>query len=160
MTYIAGGFRAAYLIDNGAWYLKPVVDVGLTQINLGNITEHGANGASLIVNGQDKAIWSFSPVLEIGGQICLPYDIIRPYIRAGVTVFDDTSFGLLASFEGTPAGVAPFAVASNIDQVLGIVSVGVDALSDGGTVLKLAYDGRYGDTIRDSTFTVRGSVTY
>lgn len=51
MTYIAGGFRAAYLIDNGAWYLKPLVDVSVTHINLDNVTEYGADGASLIVNG-------------------------------------------------------------------------------------------------------------
>lgn len=86
--------------------------------------------------------------------------LVRPYIRGGVTVFDNTDFGLLASFEGTPAGVVPFAITSNIDRVLGVVSVGVDALNMKGTTLKLDYDGRYGDTIRDSSFIGRASIKY
>jgi len=43
---------------------------------------------------------------------------------------------------------------------LGTVSAGIDAITTGGTVLKLSYDGRYGDTMRNSAITGRASFKY
>ncbi len=161
VTYVAGGFRAAYLADAGNWYLKPLVDVNVTHLDLGDAHEHGAGAASLDVDGEDKTVWTFSPALEVGSQLHLSNDtLVRPYIRGGATVFSDTDFGLLASFDGTPAGVAPFAIDSKIDRVLGVVSVGVDAFTAGGATLKLSYDGHYGETISDSSVTGRASFRF
>ncbi len=129
--------------DAGNWYLKPLADINVTHLDLGDAHEHGASTASLDVQwrGQDR-LDVLSRTRTSEASCTFPTDLLlQPYLRGGATVFSETDFGLLASFDGTPAGVAPFAIDSKIDRVLGVVSVGVDAFTAGGATLKLSYDG-------------------
>jgi outer membrane autotransporter protein len=105
---VDGRLRAAYLFDFGGWYLKPLVDLDATRLNLDGTNEHGAGGASLLVNGNDQTYLSASPALELGTQFAMANGtVIRPYVRGGATIFDETDFTLKVSFAGTPKGVAP-----------------------------------------------------
>ena len=102
---VSGRLRAAYLFDLGGWYLKPLVDLDATGLDLDGTKERGADGTSLVVKGNDQTYLSASPALEIGTQFAMASGtLIRPYVRGGVTVFDETEFTLKASFAGTPKG--------------------------------------------------------
>ena len=115
-----GRFRAAYLFDFGGWYLKPLVDLDATRLDLDGTKERGAGGASLVVKGNDQTYLSASPALELGTQFAMANGtLIRPYVRGGATIFDETDFALKASFAGTPKGVAPFLIRTGIDDVRG-----------------------------------------
>ena len=70
---------------------------------------------------------------------------MRPFVRAGVTVFNDAEFTLTSSFLSAPAGVAPFTVASEFDTVFLDVSAGLDVLTVDGLEIKLTYDGRFSE---------------
>ena len=118
-------FRAAYLFTNGIWYLKPQVDLDATELDLNGVNEHGGS-ASLIIKGNNDTVFSASPALELGGQFQWSNGaLVRPFVRGGVTVFNNTDFALDASFEGAPSGVGSFRIATGIDNVLADVSAGV-----------------------------------
>ena len=105
---IDGRFRAAYLFDFGAWHLKPLVDLDATRLDLDGTKEGGAGGASLVVKGNDQTYLSASPALQLGTQFTMANGtLIRPYVRGGATIFDETDFTLKASFAGTPKWLRP-----------------------------------------------------
>lgn len=54
------------------------------------------------------------------------------------------SFSATASFQGAPAGIAPFTVTSPLDQTLAEVSAGFDVWQDKNYSLNVKYDGRFG----------------
>jgi hypothetical protein len=85
--------------------------------------------------------------------------LVRPYVRGGVTVFDETDFSVRASFAGAPSQVGTFGIKTDIDDVLADVSTGVEVLSTGGASLKLFYDGRFGNTIEENAGT-RATVPF
>lgn len=81
-------------------------------------------------------------------------------MRGGATIFDETDFTLKASFAGTPKGVAPFRIATGIDNAVADVSAGVEVLDLRGTSLKLFYDGRFGDTIQENAAGAKATVPF
>ena len=114
-----------------------------------------------MVRGNDQTYLSATPALELGTQFAMASGtLIRPYVRGGVTVFDEPDFTLKASFVGTPKGVAPFRIKTGIDDVVANVSAGVEVLDLRGASLKLFYDGRFGDTIQESAAGAKASVPF
>jgi outer membrane autotransporter protein len=158
---VDGRLRAAYLFDFGRWYLKPRVDLDATRLDLDGTKESGAGGASLVVRGNDQTYLSASPALELGTQFAMANGtLIRPYVRGGATMFDETDFTLKASFAGTPKGVAPFRIRTGIDDVVADVSAGVEVLDLRGASVKLFYDGRFGDTIQENAAGAKATVPF
>ena len=158
---ISGRFRAAYLFDFGGWYFKPLVDLDATRLDLDGTNEGGAGGASLVVKGNDQTYLSAAPALEFGTQFAMANGtLIRPYVRGGGTIFDETEFTLKASFVGTPKGVAPFRIRTGIDDVVADVSAGVEVLDVRGASVKLFYDGCFGDTIQENAAGAKATVPF
>lgn len=82
-----------------------------------------------MVKGNDQTYLCASPALEFGTQFAMANGtLIRPYVRGGATIFDETDFTLKATFVGTPKGVAPFRIRTGIDDVVADVSAGVEVL--------------------------------
>ena len=159
--YLGSQLRAAYLIDLGGWYLKPVADANALHLDIGGFSETGAGGAGFTSPGAQDTVLSVSPSLEIGAQYAFADGtLIRPFLRGGVTWFDRSDLSIGASFEGAPAGTAPFSVSNSMDRVLGDVSVGMDVLANRGLVIKLNYDGHFGETTRDQSFGGKVSLRF
>src|SRR6185312_11562028 len=158
---VGGQVRAAYLVDRGSWYLKPLVDLNVTRVALNGFSEQGAGGASLNVSGAGKTIFSASPAVEIGTQTAVQNGaLMRLFARVGVSAFSNTDFPVYASFSGAPIGVAPFGVATAIDPVTADVAAGADLFLPGRWALKLSYNGRYGERVRDQGFTFKASLGF
>jgi uncharacterized protein with beta-barrel porin domain len=161
VSYIDGRFRAAYLLTNGSWYAKPLVDLDATHISLDNVKERGAAGVGLNVRGNDETVLSATPALELGVQFGSPGGtVVRPYVRGGATFFDDPDFVVLASFQGAPSGIGPFRIATATDDVVGNVGAGVDVIDRRGRELKLFYEGRFGDLVADHTGSIKASLPF
>ena len=156
---VAGQVRLAYqMATAGAWYLKPLVDFNVTNVDMDLFTEKGANGAALKVSSNDETVFSATPALEIGTQWGHPGGtLVRPYVRGGVSFYSDADFPIAAGFAAAP-GVGPFVTNGSIDDVLGDVSAGLNILGAGGGVLSFSYDGRFGDTFQENSVTARASV--
>ena len=150
VTFVAGRLRAAWLHDMGGWYVKPLADVDVTHIRRDGVREAGGGGAGLEVGSGSATVLSFSPALEIGGESRLADGtLLRPYVSAGLTIFSETEFALSSRFLAAPDSVEGFSTLTNIDRVVADVSAGLLVLGSSGMSVKLGYDGRFGETVRE-----------
>lgn len=142
--------RAANVVDLGArLYLKPMVDLNATYLYQHSFRETGAGALNLSVEGDGRWLFSATPAIELGAQLDgVDGYQIRPFIRAGATLFGDDLFASNASLQGAPASAGHFSAESEADQIVGEVSVGIDILNKDDTFdLRLGYDGRFGDAL-------------
>ena len=161
IDYFAGRLHAAYLIEMGGWYAKPLVDGTATQLHAEGVRETGGGGAALIVAGDRDTILAVSPALEFGSELRLgQLSVMRPFIRAGVTWRDGDDLGLTSEFASAPVGLAAFTINTEIDDVLADVSAGVDVINVKGAALRLQYDGRFGDDTQQNSGSIKGSVPF
>lgn len=155
--------RAANVIGLGAHvYLKPLIDLNATYLYTHGFRETGAGPLNLAVEGDGRWLYSATPALEIGAQLDgVDGYQIRPFARAGATLFGDDIFAANASLEGAPASAGQFAAQSQADRIVGEVSAGIDILSKDDTFdLRLSYDGRFGDTLETHIGRVRFGTSF
>ncbi len=158
ISHLTGRLRGAYAFTNGVYYVKPLVDLNVSWIGIDGFTESGGNGAALVVDRSDETVLSASPALEFGWQHRVADGtLFRPYVRAGVTVFDDPELALTSRFAAAPAGSPDFRTVMGTDDVVGKVAVGLDLLTPNGTVLKAFYEGQFGKDTRQQLAGIRAS---
>ena len=83
-----------------------------------------------------------------------------PYARAGVIVFDDNETSVTANFASAPAGILPFEVRGDFDQVQADVEAGIHVLTASGINMKLNYEGRYGEDSQQHGGSVKVTAPY
>lgn len=153
--------RLTYLNEMGPWYWKPMIDLAATYIDLGGYTETGAGAANLRIAQTGEWLFSVMPGLEIGGQTrTADGTILRPYARAGVFIFDNNETGVTANFAAAPAGVGPFVVNGEFDQVSADVEAGLHVLMTSGVNFKLNYEGRYGEDTQQHGGSIKVTAPY
>lgn len=159
--FLSGRFTAAYLATFGNWYLKPQIDVSATHLKRDGYQETATGGIALTVQDNSDTVVAVSPLLELGADLRFAKGgIARPFIRGGLTWLDTDTFTTIASFSGVPAGSLPFAITSSIDDVVANVGVGVDLIDAAGTVLRLQYDGAFGEETTQHGGTAKVSVPF
>ncbi|MTD93373.1 autotransporter domain-containing protein [Hyphomicrobium sp. xq] len=158
---VSGSLRAAYVLGSPHLYYKPILDLGLTHLELGGFTESGGGGAALTVAGGGQTVFSLAPTLEVGSEWWMSNGtLIRPMIRGGAIWYDGADFALTAAFAGAPLGVSPFTINTNIDEVMGLVGAGVEVINGGDAALRFSYDGQLGETTQIHTVGVKGSARF
>ena len=161
VDYVSGQLHAAYLLSQGNWYLKPLVDAAVTQLDLGGFSESGGGDAVLTVPSRSDTVFSVSPGLEIGSEFRFDKVAVwRPFIRGGVTWQDTNNFALDAGFLDAPLGISPFAINTKVNEVLADVSTGVDVINAAGVVMRLQYDGRFAQDLQQNSVGLKGSVPF
>jgi len=160
VSHLTGRLRGAYAFTNGAHYIKPLVDLNVSWVDIDGFTEKGGNGAALIVQGTDETVFSVSPAIEFGWQSALADGtLMRPYVRAGVTVFDDPEFTLTSSFAAV-SGAPTFRTQVGTDDVVGDIAAGLDTLANDGSVLKVYYAGQFGEDTAQQSVGARASFLF
>lgn len=150
VSYVAGRLGAAWLHDMGGWYVKPKAALDVTHLRLGGTRETGGGGAALAIEGDTTTVVSVSPAIEFGGESRTAGGMaFRPYLSLGLTAFSDDEFSMSSSFIAGPAGAGGFTTVTEIDRIMADVSAGLVVLDQSGMTLKLGYDGRFGDTVRE-----------
>ncbi|MBI1384332.1 MAG: autotransporter domain-containing protein [Rhizobiales bacterium] len=160
VTYLAGQLRAAYLIDLGGWVAKPLVDVNVTHLERDAIAESGAGAANLNIASASDTIFSIAPAIEFSAELRQGDAVMRPFLKAGVTFYDDSEQTLTASFAGAPAGTGEFTIRSSFDDVVADIEAGITAIHDDGTTLSFAYEGHIGETSAQHGLMLKGSLRY
>jgi outer membrane autotransporter protein len=154
-------FRAAYVLGTPQLYFKPILDANLTHIELGGFTESGGNGAALTVDSAGHTVFSLAPTLEVGSEWWMSNGtLIRPLIRAGAIWYEGADFATTAFFAGAPLGVSPFTINTDIDEVMGLIGAGVEAINGGDAVLRLSYDGQLGADTQIHSVGIKGSSKF
>lgn len=157
----SGRLHASYVLGAPSLYFKPMVDAAVTRLELGDFSETSAGAANLVVSGEDTTVFSVSPALEIGTEWWWANGtLVRPFLRGGVTWFSDDDVTVTASFAGSPAGVSPFTIRSQVDQVQADVAAGVEMINSEDSALRLTYDGKLGDTTQIHSVALKGSVKF
>jgi hypothetical protein len=161
--FVAGHLRLAHAYEQGSdWYVKPMLDFGVTRAWFPGFQESGAGGANLNVRSRDETYVSLTPALEIGGESKLAGgELIRPYARLGVTQFlSGTSPEVVASFQGASAGIAPFTVTGELDKTYVNVDVGLSVLYANDVVLRAGYIGKFSDHLTSNGGMVKLSIPF
>jgi len=158
---VNGGARLAYVFGAPQLYLKPVLDAAATHLDLGGFTESGAGAANLAVKGTQQTVYTIAPSLEVGTEWWWPNGtLVRPFLRGGAAWYEGNDFALSAGFVDAPAGIAPFTIITDRDDVMALVGAGIDVISGGDTVLHLAYDGQLGETTQIHAVALKGSARF
>ncbi|RST86918.1 autotransporter domain-containing protein [Aquibium carbonis] len=145
VTTVSGRLRAAYTMEQGAFYLRPMVDASATYVRTGAFTETGGV-ASLSVGAVENTVLALMPAIEIGGQVSVGEDmLLRPYLRGGASVYSGNEYSLTGSFTADGNAAAPFTVTSSSEDVLWTVSTGVDLLRGDVGTLQIFYEGAFGE---------------
>ncbi len=147
LRFIGAQLRVAHDFEWGDWYLRPMIDAGVTYFEFDGFEESGAGAANLLVEGRSETYVSLRPALEIGGEVVTgDGTLVRPRAKLGVTQFlSGTDPEIAARLEGAPAGVRPFVVKQDFDETYLDVEVGVDVLTKGGATFRASYIGQFSD---------------
>jgi len=126
------------------WYVRPMLDVGLTRVSYEGFDEKGAGAFNLEVDGDSKAYATLNPAIEFGGAIQSGNVIIRPTVSFGYTRYlSDPSADVSAKLAGAPANIDDFTVSSLADRNIFDTEAGVEFLFQNGLSAKLGYWGQY-----------------
>jgi outer membrane autotransporter protein len=156
-----GGVRTAYVLGSPRLYFKPIIDAAATQLDLGDLAETGGGAANLAVQSSHQTIYTISPALEMGTEWWLANGtLIRPFLRAGASWYGGDNLALSASFLSAPAGVSPFTIHTQLDDVMGLVGAGFEMINSEDTALRLTYDGQLGDTTQIHSVGLKGSAKF
>jgi hypothetical protein len=128
-------------------YVRPLVDLGVTQVHRKGFKEKGAGGANLTVDGDDETLVTLQPAIEFGSEVRRDTGtLIRPYARIGITRYlTDNKRRVTARLQGAPASVAPFTVETEGDRTFVDLSMGMDVIKREGASLRLGYTGQFSD---------------
>ncbi|WP_415714940.1 autotransporter domain-containing protein [Roseibium sp.] len=161
VSHVSGQVRAAYLFEHGTWFAKPQLDVNVTHLNRGSVTESGGGAANLSISGSSDTYFSITPAVEVGNEINLTDGgVLRPFVRAGVSFYPDSETGLSADFLSAPAGTSGFTNSSDFGNAFADVAIWATALFGNGATLKLSYDGALSSNTQQHGFSLKGSLAF
>jgi len=157
----SGHLRVAHSFDMGAWYVKPMFSATATYLELDGLRESGAGVANLTLKDADDWYLSFSPAIEFGAEFTHASGAtIRPYLRAGITYFENNDLAISTSFSEAPSSINAFRINTEFDDLFADLEVGVNIISQSGLSLKLNYEGHYGEDTTDHTGGIKLSVKF
>ena len=158
--FVVGQMRAAYLLSNGVWYAKPLVDLNLTYLDRDSISETGGGAANLIIGGSDDTYCSGTPAVEVGTEFAAAGVTVRPFVKAGVAFYSDDQHALTARFAGAPTGTDAFTIRAERDDVFADIEAGATVFNTAGATLSMWSEGRYSDTTDQHGFSLKGTAPF
>ncbi len=144
LTLTSADLRLAYDFQHAAWYLRPLLDVDFTHVQVDRFAEQGAGPANLIVEKQSHDTTALRPAIEVGTELRLESgNALRPFARVGATqVVAGRTSSIAALFAEAPDGVAPFVVENRVDDSYADVLVGLDLVRAHGLSARFTYGGQ------------------
>jgi uncharacterized protein with beta-barrel porin domain len=149
-------------MHKNVWYMRPLVDVGVTHVYHGAFDERGAGAANLSAKSGRNTLVSLQPALEFGREFATADGtLIRPFGMVGLTHFvSGTTTAITASLQGAPVGTAPFTTESTMDATYADVTLGADILGAKGTTLRASYTGQFSDNSESHSASLKLSASF
>ncbi|MFC3612266.1 hypothetical protein ACFORG_00715 [Lutimaribacter marinistellae] len=146
LTYGAE-FRADYMIDQGNWFLKPGLGVGVLGLEQSGYTETTSTGVELRVEDSSDTLFYIRPSIEVGGQLETANGmLVRPKFGLAVShLIGDNSVNASASLASSPNGVNPFDWSVAVDRTRVEISAGVDVFTSGDALISVNAIGAFSD---------------
>jgi len=137
-------FRVSHGFEYQSWYLRPMVDLGFTNVRLSAFSEHGAGANNLLVRNAEGYFVNVRPALELGFETPVGSALARWYARLGFNRFiDGHSFGIEAMLQGAPDDAGYFGVSQDLDRTVRECAAGVDVLTGKDVTLRVGYAGQF-----------------
>lgn len=148
-TFVSARLQGSYTYQLGdAAYVKPLVDIDVTNLHFGGLQETGGSSALTLSEG-NSLVATFAPSVEVGGEMALSDDLIaRPYVRVGGSFSNSDGMHVVADFNGETTG---FEVAGGGDTAMAKLGAGVDFLATNEISVRAYYEGAFGETTRQNT---------
>lgn len=160
LAYLSTRIHAAYTVDLGATYIKPLFNLDLTATHFGGVTETGG-GAALTVDAGTQYAATFNPAIEVGGELVdTNGNLIRPYVQVGLEGSLTSDLQLAARFSGVDPSLGTFTIGQPGNEPVAKVSIGADILTQDSTTIRLYYDGAFGATSRKNGLGMKLSSTF
>jgi len=144
------------------WYIKPIIDTGVTWVHSDSFNESGAGVLNLRVDSANETFWTVRPGVEAGTELELSEGKrLRLYGKLGVTHFlSDTDPKMQARLQGAPSSVSGFTVSGDIDKNVGDVELGISVLNISDVVFKVGYQGLFSDSFKSHGGFARFSMPF
>ncbi|HQZ12004.1 MAG TPA: hypothetical protein PK286_03885 [Devosia sp.] len=161
VAFVGAHARLSHTFSGELGYLRPSVDIGVTELFQLGFNESGGPVA-LVVDAQRQLYVTATPAIELGGEIKLGSDaVLRPFVRGGAQLrLFGSEPGLAAGFADAPVEAGVLAVAGRLDPVLIDLSVGFDLISGNGIAVKLTGEAQLGETQRSYGANVKFSAPF
>ena len=129
--------RAGYVFDQGDWFIKPRLDLGVAHFGGGSYAESGA-ATALSVDTSSETFSYLRPAVELGGSVATTggSDIRLNAVLSMTQFFGNPSFDATARLANAPGSVAPVTWQSDIDNTQFDLTAGITILSANG----ISYD--------------------
>jgi len=149
IAYLGGQLRAAYLVEQGGYYAKPLIDLNLTYLASGGFNENGNPATNLVIEDSSDIFFSVTPGVEFGFEhhLATGNQTIRGYVKGGASIYANDEHALTASFAGAPAGTPGIEIASEIDGIFADLEAGISFIENEHATLQLGYQGRISENI-------------
>ena len=162
-------FGNVSVTGNGSFGIEALSGGDVAVTSFGNVTTgpDSANGISALSLYGSATITSFGKV-ETGGDSGVGLSVsagqtAKVYAYGDVSTHGNSTnndLALCASFESAPAGVGPFTINTKLDDVMGLVSAGVDVITGNDSVLRFSYDAQLGETTQIQSVGIKGSAKF
>ena len=86
--------------------------------------------------------------------------VLRPFIKAGVTFFNDDEHALTARFAGAPGGIGGFAIESEFDDVFADIETGVSVIDNELGSLSISYEARIAEDTDQHGVVLKGTSRF
>jgi len=137
-------FRVSHGFEHQSWYLRPMVDLGFTNVRLARFSEHGAGANNLLVRNAEGYFVNVRPAVEMGFESTFGSALARWYAKLGVNRFiDGHQFSVEARLEGAPEDAGFLGVSQELDRTAKELAAGVDVLTDKNVTLRFGYSGQW-----------------
>jgi hypothetical protein len=136
-------FRVSHGMEMGYWYLRPMLDMGISHVRLSAFSEHGAGANNLLVRNSEETLVNVRPGFEMGFETALGKALGRWYARVGVNRFiDGGTFEIQAMLQGAPDDAGYVSVNHTIDRTVREAAAGLDLMLNDTTTLRVGYSGQ------------------
>ncbi|MBS0473204.1 MAG: hypothetical protein JSR60_19195 [Proteobacteria bacterium] len=162
-SFVSGRIRGAMQAwDDGTWYVRPLVDLNITQLHTGGFTETGAGALNLVVAPNDKTMISLAGGAEFGGEIRFNETaVFRPFVSYQfLGMLDGRNQEITAGFEGAPAGILPFTVNNATNALFHQVGAGFDFIRSDDLSVRVGFNGLYGSRSHEEVYSVKIALPF
>jgi uncharacterized protein YhjY with autotransporter beta-barrel domain len=158
----AARLRLGYAFQHTDWYVRPMIDAGITYTRLGGFQEAGAGAANLNVEASNHTYVTVQPAVEVGWEFRQANGtLLRPFVVGSVTQYlSGSSAQITASFQGAPAGVQPFRISTDMDKTYAEINLGLDIIGIDGKDVRLTYIGQFSEHTTSHAAALKFSVPF
>ncbi|TSH90348.1 autotransporter outer membrane beta-barrel domain-containing protein [Verticiella sediminum] len=153
--------RVARQIPFDTWYLKPYLDLHATRMRTDGYEETGAGALNLRVSKASDTLLAASPMLEIGHRMRLGNGLqLHTYASAGMTAYNDSSWGADAQLIGAVAEAGTFRTVSSAPSTRAKLNLGANLITRRNFDLRLEYSGEFASGYRSHNGSLKLNYMY